>query len=144
GGESPSAWGCRRGRRSTRGWILMAAKAGGKGKAKLGEYKRKRDFGATPEPAPLKRRRKGDAPRFVVQEHSARRLHWDLRLEHDGVAASWAIPNGIPEDPAENRKAVHTEDHPLSYLEWEGEIPAGEYGAGTMTIWDSGTYELEK
>ena len=84
------------------------------------------------------------APRFVVQEHSARRLHWDLRLEHDGVAASWAIPNGIPEDPAENRKAVHTEDHPLEYLDWEGEIPAGEYGAGTMKIWDAGTYELEK
>ena len=83
-------------------------------------------------------------PRFVVQEHSARRLHWDLRLEHDGAAASWAIPNGIPTDPEENRKAVHTEDHPLEYLSWEGEIPEGEYGAGTMTVWDSGTYELEK
>ena len=87
---------------------------------------------------------KKGAPRFVVQEHSARRLHWDLRLEHDGAAASWAIPNGIPETPEENRKAVHTEDHPLEYLEWEGEIPKGEYGAGTMKIWDSGTYELEK
>lgn len=79
-----------------------------------------------------------------MQEHSARRLHWDLRLEHEGVAASWAIPNGVPEDPSENRKAVHTEDHPLEYLEWEGEIPQGEYGAGTMKIWDRGTYELEK
>jgi bifunctional non-homologous end joining protein LigD len=112
--------------------------------AELGEYEGKRDFAATPEPAPERRRRKKGAPRFVVQEHSARRLHWDLRLERDGVAASWAIPNGIPEDPAENRKAVRTEDHPLEYLEWEGEIPAGEYGAGTMKIWDSGTYELEK
>ncbi|HEX5526827.1 MAG TPA: non-homologous end-joining DNA ligase [Solirubrobacterales bacterium] len=110
----------------------------------LDEYERKRDFGKTSEPAPERRREKQGAPRFVVQEHSARRLHWDLRLEHDGVAASWAIPNGIPESPEENRKAVHTEDHPLEYLEWEGEIPAGEYGAGTMKIWDAGTYELEK
>jgi bifunctional non-homologous end joining protein LigD len=115
-----------------------------KDKKRLTEYERKRDFGKTAEPAPKPRRAKKGAPRFVVQEHSARRLHWDLRLEHEGVAASWAIPNGIPEDPAENRKAVHTEDHPLEYLEWEGEIPKGEYGAGTMTIWDSGTYELEK
>jgi bifunctional non-homologous end joining protein LigD len=113
--------------------------------AKLGEYARKRDFGVTKEPAPKKRRRrKQSAPRFVVQEHSARRLHWDLRLEHEGVAASWAIPNGIPTDPDENRKAVHTEDHPLEYLEFEGEIPAGEYGAGTMRVWDRGSYEAEK
>src|SRR6476620_7089893 len=122
----------------------MAKAKGKSSKAELGEYERKRDFGATPEPAPKGRRKKAGAPRFVVQEHSARRLHWDLRLEHDGVAASWAIPNGIPLDPAENRKAVHTEDHPLEYLEFEGEIPAGEYGAGTMRIWDRGTYELEK
>ena len=121
------------------------AKAKGKSSGgELGEYERKRDFGKTAEPTPKRRRRKKGAPRFVVQEHSARRLHWDLRLEHDGVAASWAIPNGIPEDPAENRKAVHTEDHPLEYLDWEGEIPKGSYGAGTMKIWDRGTYELEK
>ncbi len=111
---------------------------------KLNDYERKRDFGTTPEPAPKRPRRRGKAPRYVVQEHSARRLHWDLRLEHDGVAASWAIPNGIPDDPSENRKAVHTEDHPLEYLEFEGEIPKGQYGAGTMRIWDRGTYELEK
>lgn len=116
-----------------------------KTKKPLGEYERKRDFGATSEPSPRPRRRgKKGAPRFVVQEHSARRLHWDLRLEHDGVAVSWAIPNGIPLDPEHNRKAIHTEDHPLDYLEWEGEIPAGEYGAGTMRIWDTGTYECEK
>jgi bifunctional non-homologous end joining protein LigD len=108
------------------------------------EYEHKRDFSKTPEPAAKKRRKKKGAPRFVVQEHNARRLHWDLRLEHDGAAASWAIPNGIPETPDENRKAVRTEDHPLEYLSWEGEIPKGEYGAGTMKIWDSGTYELEK
>lgn len=111
---------------------------------KLGEYERKRDFEASPEPKPRRRRGRKGAPRFVVQEHSARRLHWDLRLEHDGAAVSWAVPNGIPQDPSENRKAVHTEDHPLEYLEFEGEIPAGEYGAGTMRIWDSGTYECHK
>jgi bifunctional non-homologous end joining protein LigD len=114
--------------------------------AGLGEYERKRHFGKTAEPPPGKeraRRRKG-APRFVVQEHSATRLHWDLRLEHDGVGVSWAVPNGIPQDPTENRKAVHTEDHPLDYFSFEGEIPKGEYGAGTMRIWDHGTYELEK
>lgn len=110
----------------------------------LEEYGRKRDFRSTPEPPPSRRRKRGGAPRFVVQEHSARRLHWDLRLERDGVAVSWAIPNGIPADPEENRKAVHTEDHPLSYLDFEGEIPAGEYGAGTMRIWDRGTYEVHK
>jgi bifunctional non-homologous end joining protein LigD len=125
----------------------------GKGKtarsaAGLGEYERKRDFGATAEPCGAGKskprgRRKG-APRFVVQEHSARRLHWDLRLEREGVAASWAVPNGIPLDPDQNRKAVHTEDHPLEYLEWEGEIPAGQYGAGTMRIWDRGTYECHE
>lgn len=120
------------------------AKAKVKTKEQLREYERKRDFGKTAEPAPKRRRKKKGAPRFVVQEHSARRLHWDLRLEHEGVAASWAIPNGIPESPDENRKAVHTEDHPLEYLSWEGEIPKGEYGAGTMVVWDSGTYELEK
>jgi bifunctional non-homologous end joining protein LigD len=112
--------------------------------AQLREYERKRDLGATPEPAPRRRRRRKGAPRFVVQEHSARRLHWDLRLEHEGVAASWAIPNGIPEDPRQNRKAIRTEDHPLEYLEFEGEIPVGEYGAGTMKIWDRGSFELEK
>jgi bifunctional non-homologous end joining protein LigD len=122
----------------------MAANADKKGGGKLGEYERKRDFDATPEPAGKTRRKAKGARRFVVQEHSARRLHWDLRLEHEGVAASWAVPNGIPNDPSENRKAVHTEDHPLEYLDFEGEIPAGEYGAGTMRIWDRGTYEAEK
>ncbi|MEA2470057.1 MAG: bifunctional non-ous end joining protein LigD, partial [Thermoleophilaceae bacterium] len=109
--------------------------------ARLSGYRAKRDFAATPEPAP------GDgeaAARFVVQEHHATRLHWDLRLEHDGVAASWAVPNAIPEDPHENRLAVRTEDHPLEYLEFEGDIPKGEYGAGTMRIWDRGTYETHK
>jgi bifunctional non-homologous end joining protein LigD len=112
---------------------------------KLSEYERKRDFGKTAEPAPGRRSRgRKGAPRFVVQQHDATRLHWDLRLEHDGVAASWAVPNGIPKDPSENRKAVRTEDHPLEYMSFEGEIPKGEYGAGTVAIWDRGSYELEK
>ena len=112
--------------------------------AELSEYERRRDFGKTAEPAPRKPARRKGAPRFVVQQHDATRLHWDLRLEHDGVAVSWAVPNGIPRDPSENRKAVHTEDHPLEYMTFAGEIPKGEYGAGTVEIWDSGTYELEK
>jgi bifunctional non-homologous end joining protein LigD len=110
---------------------------------KLRSYRSKRDFAATGEPAGTRDQAPvpdGDR-RFVVQEHHATRLHWDLRLEHDGVAVSWAIPNGIPPDPAENRLAVHTEDHPLEYLDFEGDIPAGEYGAGTMRIWDHGTYD---
>ncbi len=112
---------------------------------KLRTYRRKRDFAATSEPSGTTARGEGSqAPRFVVQEHHATRLHWDLRLEHDGVAVSWAIPNGIPPSPKENRLAVHTEDHPLQYLAFEGEIPAGEYGAGTMTVWDHGTYETHE
>jgi bifunctional non-homologous end joining protein LigD len=113
---------------------------------RLQTYWSKRDLDRSPEPAGGA----GPAPsagadgRFVVQEHHATRLHWDLRIEHDGVAVSWAIPNGIPPDPAENRLAVHTEDHPLEYLEFEGEIPAGAYGAGTMRIWDRGTFEIHK
>ena len=110
---------------------------------RLGSYREKRDFEKTPEPKG-RRARRAEGPRFVVQEHRARRLHWDLRLEHDGTLASWALPRGIPAHPDENRLAVHTEDHPLQYLEFEGEIPKGEYGAGTMTVWDSGTYEPEK
>jgi bifunctional non-homologous end joining protein LigD len=109
----------------------------------LGSYRSKRDFGSTPEPEGDAGAAQ-DASRFVVQQHDATRLHWDLRLEHDGVLASWAVPNGIPPDPADNRLAVRTEDHPLEYLDFHGEIPKGQYGAGTMTIWDSGTYELHK
>jgi bifunctional non-homologous end joining protein LigD len=112
---------------------------------RLGPYRAKRDFGATPEPgggeaetAPEER------ARFVVQEHHARAMHWDLRLEHEGTLASWAVPKGIPADPARNNLAVRTEDHPLEYLDFAGDIPEGSYGAGTMRIWDQGTYELHK
>jgi bifunctional non-homologous end joining protein LigD len=110
---------------------------------RLGEYRRKRKFDRTPEPVPDSGPA-GRGARFVVHEHHARRLHWDLRLEHDGALASWAIPNGIPEDPKHNRKAVHVEDHPLSYIDFQGTIPAGNYGAGQVTIWDKGSYECEK
>jgi bifunctional non-homologous end joining protein LigD len=110
-------------------------------KDSLERYRAKRDLDATPEPAGGDGGSGSGAPRFVVQEHHATRLHWDLRLEHDGALASWAVPNGIPQDPKENRLAVRTEEHPLEYLEFSGEIPKGQYGAGTMTIWDSGTYE---
>jgi bifunctional non-homologous end joining protein LigD len=111
---------------------------------RLGSYRGKRDFQATPEPKGKKEGAPSGAARFVVQEHDARRLHWDLRLEHAGALASWAVPRGIPAHPEENRLAVRTEDHPLEYLEFEGEIPEGEYGAGTMAVWDRGTYEPEK
>src|SRR5918994_5524026 len=97
----------------------------------LDSYRRKRDFSATPEPS-------GDAAgaadertaRFVVQEHHARALHWDLRLERDGVLASWAVPKGIPMRTKPNHLAIRTEDHPLQYLSFAGDIPAGQYGAG--------------
>jgi bifunctional non-homologous end joining protein LigD len=108
---------------------------------KLKRYRAKRDFQATPEPGGDTGSDTATQSRFVIQEHHATRLHWDLRLEHDGVLASWAIPNGIPPDPADNRLAVHTEDHPLEYLDFSGEIPKGEYGAGTMRIWDQGTFD---
>ena len=114
------------------------------GRKKLGEYEEKRSFDKTPEPRGSKRRQRSKGDRFVIQEHHARRLHWDLRLEHDGTLVSFALPKGVPQDPKQNRLAVHTEDHPLEYLEFEGDIPKGEYGAGKMRIWDRGTYDAEK
>ena len=107
----------------------------------LEEYRRKRHPSRTPEP--FRSGRKGSKkPIFVVQRHDARRLHYDFRLERDGALASWAVPKGIPLRPGDRRLAVHVEDHPLSYADFEGEIPKGEYGAGTVEIWDRGTYEL--
>ncbi len=108
--------------------------------AELREYRRKRDPKKTPEPFAGKR--KGAEPIFVVQRHDARRLHYDFRLERAGALASWAVPKGVPLEPGEQHLAVHVEDHPLDYATFEGEIPKGQYGAGTVEIWDSGTYEL--
>ncbi|HTA35792.1 MAG TPA: DNA ligase D [Solirubrobacteraceae bacterium] len=124
------------------------AKQTGSGKAaqpaRLKQYRDKRDFAKTTEPEPKQRSAARAKPRFVIHEHSATRLHWDLRLERDGVLASWAVPKGLPPEPNENRLAVWTEDHPLEYVDFHGEIPKGQYGAGTMKIWDHGTYELLK
>src|SRR5437667_9922331 len=108
---------------------------------KLKEYRRKRDPKKTSEPFGGRKRRPKD-PIFVVQRHDARRLHYDFRLERDGALASWAVPKGVPLEPGQRALAVHVEDHPLEYATFEGEIPKGQYGAGTVEIWDSGTYEL--
>jgi bifunctional non-homologous end joining protein LigD len=116
-------------------------------KAKLADYKRKRNPKKTPEPAVEpsgreKKTRRRKAPIFVVQRHDARRLHYDFRLERNGALASWAVPKGVPLEPGQQHLAVHVEDHPLEYATFEGEIPKGQYGAGSVEVWDSGTYEL--
>jgi bifunctional non-homologous end joining protein LigD len=109
--------------------------------ARLREYERKRDPKKTPEPFGKGKRREKE-PIFVVQRHDARRLHYDFRLERNGALASWAVPKGVPLEPGQRNLAVHVEDHPLEYATFEGEIPAGQYGAGQVEIWDKGTYEL--
>jgi DNA ligase D-like protein (predicted 3'-phosphoesterase) len=109
----------------------------------LKDYARKRRFGKTPEPKPRRRARTsgpaGD-PVYVIQRHDASHLHWDLRLEDGGVLKSWAIPKEPPREPGIRRLAVAVEDHALEYATFEGQIPEGEYGAGTVRIWDRGTY----
>jgi bifunctional non-homologous end joining protein LigD len=142
------------------GTKVAAKKAAAKNRpagSKLGEYRRKRDAARTPEPVPPEAvsaqvgrdssedaAPDGSGDTFVIQEHHATSLHWDLRLERDGVLVSWAVPRGLPPTPQTNHLAVHTEDHPMEYAEFSGEIPKGEYGGGTMTIWDRGSYRCEK
>lgn len=106
----------------------------------LKQYRKKRDFKKTKEPKGVKKSSKGKALRFVIQKHAARNLHYDLRLEHRGVLLSWAVPKGPPRTKGLKRLAIQVEDHPLSYGDFEGIIPKGEYGAGKVEIWDKGTY----
>ena len=113
-------------------------------KDRLATYRSKRDPKDTPEPVPEHHGSSSDELTFVIQEHHARALHWDFRLEYDGVLVSWALPKGPPTDPQHNHLAIQTEDHPMEYATFEGTIPKGEYGGGEVTIWDSGTYELKK
>ncbi|MGK2866627.1 MAG: ATP-dependent DNA ligase, partial [Mycobacterium sp.] len=111
---------------------------------KLTTYRSMRDAGKTPEPVPQTSPATGKDDTFVIQEHHARRLHYDFRLERNGVLVSWAVPKNLPETTSVNHLAVHTEDHPLEYATFEGSIPKGEYGGGKVIVWDSGTYETEK
>ncbi|HWR24965.1 MAG TPA: DNA polymerase ligase N-terminal domain-containing protein [Methanosarcina sp.] len=110
----------------------------------LEEYEKKRHLGKTSEPLAEGIKKSSEKPIFVVQKHDARNLHYDFRLEIDGVLKSWAVPKQPPKEAGTKRLAVETEDHPLAYADFEGEIPEGEYGAGKVEIWDRGTFELHK
>src|SRR5437763_17169093 len=113
-------------------------------RASLEEYAAKRSFKATPEPAPAAAESRSGPLLFVIQQHSARRLHYDLRLDCDGVLKSWAVPKGPSLDPSAKRLVAQTEDHPFDYASFEGVIPAGQYGAGEMIVWDCGVYSPDE
>jgi bifunctional non-homologous end joining protein LigD len=121
----------------------VARNASGTKEAPLAEYNAKRDFTRTREPTGKVPRAKGKALHFVIQKHAASHLHYDFRLELDGVMKSWAVPKGPNLDPSVKRLAMEVEDHPISYNTFEGTIPQGEYGGGTVMLWDRGTYEAE-
>src|ERR1043166_44673 len=108
---------------------------------RLREYKAKRDFTKTTESPPEKKTSRGKQPLFVIQKHAASTLHYDFRLELDSVLKSWAVPKGVPFKKGDKRLAMHVEDHPLDYAHFEGTIPAGQYGGGTVMVWDTGTWE---
>lgn len=109
----------------------------------LREYKKKRDLQESKEPKASLKKQKSASLKFCVQKHAARHLHYDFRLEYKGVLLSWAVPKGPPLDTKDKRLAIRVEDHPIGYIDFEGEIPKGNYGAGTVEIWDKGTYDIQ-